>query len=305
VAVRRPRTGAVAVLLLLALLSACTGDPGTPSRTTSAADALRMASYDFSENQVLVEVYAEAARRAGVPVAVAHGIGTREIVWPAVEQGLADAVVEYTGTALAFARPDAAPAQRTSEEALAALHLTLAARGITVLGAAEAEDQNGFVVTRAFADEHDVSALSDLAPLAAGLRFGGPPECPERPFCLIGLERVYGLEFGEVLAMPSRVGTAEALRAGRIDLGLLETTDPRLTESDLVLLADDRELQPHENVVPLVRTEALERWGDRLRTAFDDVSARLTTEDLAQLNRTVEVEGLSPADAAAGWWDAT
>jgi len=303
--VRRPCTGAVAVLLLFALLSACTGDPGTPSPTTSAADALRMASYDFSENQVLVEVYAEAARRAGVPVAVAHGIGTREIVWPAVEQGLADAVVEYTGTALAFARPDAAPARRTSEAALAALHLTLAARGITVLGAAEAEDQNGFVVTRAFADEHDVTALSDLAPLAARLRFGGPPECPERPFCLIGLERVYGLSFGEVLAMPSRVGTADALRAGRIDLGLLETTDPRLTESDLVLLADDRDLQPRENVVPLVRTDALERWGDRLRTAFDDVSARLTTEDLAQLNRTVEVQGLSAADAAAGWWDAT
>ena len=54
-----------------------------------------------------------------------------------------------------------------------------------------------------------------------------------------------------------------------------------------------------------MRTDALERWGDRLRTAFDDVSARLTTEDLAQLNRTVEVEGLSPADAAAGWWAGT
>ena len=302
---RRPRGGAVAVLLLLALLAACTGDPGTPSRVTTAADALRMASYDFSENQVLVEVYAEAARRAGVPVTVAHGIGTREIVWPALEQGLADAVVDYAGTALSVARPDAAPAQRTSEEALAALHLTLAARGITVLGAAEAEDQNGFVVTRDFADEKHVTALSDLAPLAARLRFGGPPECPDRPFCLRGLERVYGLEFGEVLSMPSRVGTADALRTGQIDVGLLETTDARLTASDLVLLADDRGLQPHENVVPLVRSDALGRWGERLRTAFDDVSARLTTQDLAELNRTVEVRGLSAADAAAGWWDAT
>ena len=302
---RRPRTGAVAVLLLLALLSACTGDAGAPAPTTAAADALRMASYDFSENQVLVEVYAEAARRAGIPVAIAHGIGTREIVWPALEQGLVDAVVDYTGTALTFARPDTPPAKRTKEQARAALELTLAHRGIAVLGAAGAQDQNGFAVTRAFAAEHSVGALSDLAPLAGSLRFGGPPECPDRPFCLRGLEEVYGLHFGQVLSMPSRGATADALRTDQIDVGLLETTDPRLTVSDLVLLTDDRELQPHENVVPLVRTDALERWGDRLRTAFDDVSERLTTRDLAKLNRAVEVGNLSPADAAAGWWDAT
>ena len=302
---RRPRTGAVAVLLLLALLPACSGDPGSSAPTTAAADALRMASYDFAENQVLVEVYAEAARRAGVPVAVAHGIGTREIVWPAVEQGLADAVVDYTGTALSFARHDAAPEHLTPGQARAELERTLAARGLIVLGAARAEDQNGFAVTRAFADAHSVGSLSDLVPLAGELRFGGPSECPDRPFCLRGLEDVYGLHFGQVLSMPSRVATADALRADQIDVGMLETTDPRLTVSDLVLLTDDRELQPQENVVPLVRTDALERWGDRLRTAFDDVSARLTTRDLAKLNRAVEVGDLSPADAAAGWWAAT
>jgi osmoprotectant transport system substrate-binding protein len=85
---------------------------------------------------------------------------------------------------------------------------------------------------------------------------------------------------------------------------MLETTNPRLAISGLILLDDDRGLQPPENVVPLVRTDAIERWGDKLRTAFDEVSARLTTEDLVQLNRAVEVEGLTPADAAARWWSA-
>jgi osmoprotectant transport system substrate-binding protein len=303
--VRRPRIGPVAVLLVLALLSGCTGEADAPSpATASAAAGLRMASYDFAENQSLVEVYAEAARRVGIPVTVDHGIGTREIVLPALEQGLADVVVDYTGTALAFARPAAAAAQGTPEEVRAALDRTLFTRGVAVLAPAEAQDQNGFAVSRAFAGEHDVAALSDLAQLAPELRFGGPPECPERPFCLRGLEEVYGLEFGEVLSMPSRVATADALRAGQIDVGMLETTNPRLAVSGLILLTDDRGLQPHENVVPLVRADALERWGERLRTAFDDVSARLTTEDLVQLNRAVEVEGLTPAEAAAGWWDA-
>jgi osmoprotectant transport system substrate-binding protein len=196
--VRRPRSGAVAVLLLVALLPACSGDPGSPAPTAAAADALRMASYDFAENQVLVEVYAEAARRAGVPVAVAHGIGTREIVWPAVEQGLADAVVDYTGTALAFARPDAPAEQSTPEQARAELERTLGGRGITALGAADAEDQNGFAVTRAFADEHHVGALSDLAPLAGSLRAVRVPR-------------------SAVLSPRSRGGVRPALRPGAVD----------------------------------------------------------------------------------------
>jgi osmoprotectant transport system substrate-binding protein len=53
-----------------------------------------------------------------------------------------------------------------------------------------------------------------------------------------------------------------------------------------------------------VRTDAVERWGKELRTALDQVSARLTTDDLIQLNRAVEVEGLTSAEAAARWWDA-
>ena len=301
-AVRRLRAG-LAVLLLLALVPGCTGKSGTPSAATaSAAAALRMASYDFHENQTLVEVYAEAARRAGVPVTVEHGMGTREILSPALEQGLVDVVVDYTGTALAFARADPAPARRPPEEVHAALERTLSTRGVAVLAAAEAQDQNGFAVTRAFAGEHDVSRLSDLAPLAGELAFGGPPECPERPFCLLGLQDVYGLEFADVQAMTSRAETAEALRVGQIDVGMLETTDPRLAVSSLILLTDDRSLQPPENVVPLVRSDALDRWGNHLRTALDGVSARLTTEDLIQLNRLVEVEGLSSAEAAERWW---
>jgi osmoprotectant transport system substrate-binding protein len=302
--VRRSRAGPAVVLLSLGLLVACGGDPAlAPSPATDdPAAAVRLASYDFRENQILVEVYAEAARRAGVPVDVEHGVGTREVVSPALAQGLVDVVIDYTGTALSFARPDAGPAERTPEELHAALELTLGARGVTVLRAAAAEDQNGFVVTVGFAEEHDVSTISDLTPLVSDLRFGGPPECPERRFCLQGLRDVYGLDFAEIRAMPSRAATAEALLGGQIDVGMLETTDPRLAGSSLVLLVDDRGLQPHENVVPLVRADALQRWGDRLRTALDDVSARLTTEDLVRLNQAVESGGLSPAEAADGWW---
>jgi osmoprotectant transport system substrate-binding protein len=285
-------------LLLAALLVACGGEEaptGVPGGT------VRFASYDFQENQILAEVYAEAARRRDVPVMVQHGAGTREVVLPALEQGVVDVVIDYVGTATAFARTGRPLIERTSQELHAALDLTLGPRGVTVLAAAEAQDQNGFAVTTAFASDNDVRELSELTRLAPDLTFGGPPECPDRPFCLPGLREVYDLEFGAFRTMGSRAETVEALLAGEIDVGLLETTDARLAVAPVVLLGDDRLLQPPENVVPLVRTDVLDEHR-ALQGALEETAARLTTADVVRLNRAVELEGLTPAEAAERWW---
>ena len=297
---RRRYPGLLGVLLLLFLL-AC-GGPGEPD-TGEPTATIRFASFDFQENQILVEVYAEGARRHGLPVAVQHGVGPREVVAPALQQGVVDVVVEYLGTALAFARSTGEDLPRDPEEMQAELAAALDERDVEVLDFAQAQDQNGFVVTTAFSAAEGVGKLSELVDLAPTLVFGGPPECPDRPFCLAGLEETYGLEFGEVLSMPSRAATVEALLAGQIDVGLLETTDARLAVAPIRLLIDDRGLQPPENVLPLVRSEVLDRWGEELREALNEVSARITTNDLVQLNRAVEIEGLTPAEAAARWWE--
>ncbi len=295
----RHRPAGLLCALVLVVLAACGAGPepaGPPAQ-------VRFVSYDFPENQILTEVYAEAARRAGLPVSVQHGVGTREVVAPALQQGVVDVVVDYLGTALAFFRPAAGNLSREPAEMHAVLSRTLGGRGVLALDTARAEDQNGFAVTTAFGATNGVGRLSDLVDLAPELTFGGPPECPDRPFCLKGLQEVYGLRFGEVLSMPSRGATVEALLSGQIDVGLLETTDARLAVAPVMLLVDDRGLQPPENVVPLVRRDALERWGDGLKTALNEVSARLTTADLVQLNRAVEIDGLTPEEAAARWWD--
>ena len=289
----------VAVVLVLVGLTAC-GSDGPPQ--TARNDVIRFVSYDFQENQILTELYAEAVQRAGLPVEVEHGIGVREVVAPALEQGVVDVVVEYLGTALVYARPPGSELPVAPEEMRELLAETMADRGIDVLDAARAEDQNGFAVTTAFASEHRTGNLSDLAPLAPELTFGGPAECEDRPLCLPGLRQVYGLEFGEFRTMDSRAATVEALLAGQIDVGLHETTDARLEVAPVTLLIDDQGLQPHENVVPMVRQEVVERWGERLTGALDETSSRLTTTGLIRLNQAVELDGRTPEEAAAEWW---
>jgi osmoprotectant transport system substrate-binding protein len=299
----RPRrfVALAAFAVLPALLVAC-GTAASPE--PAAATTIRFAAYDFSENQILAEVYAQGLRRAGLPVDVQRGVGPREVVEPALEQGVSDVVVDYLGTALEFARPEGSSSGRAPGDLHAELAEALGPRGVTVLDPSAAEDQNGFAVSTAFAAAHSVSTLSDLLALAPDLTFGGPPECADRPLCLPGLQRVYGLHFDRVRSVASRSATVAALVGGQIDVGLLETTDARLGSAPVTLLADDRGLQPRENLVPLVRTGATRRWGHRLTAVLDEVSAMLTTDELVRLNRAVEIDGLSPARAAARWWAA-
>jgi osmoprotectant transport system substrate-binding protein len=68
-----------------------------------------------------------------------------------------------------------------------------------------------------------------------------------------------------------------------------------------VLLEDDRRLQPAENLLPVVRTDALRRHGERLREVLDAVSGHLHTEDLVAINRQVDVDGRPPAEVARTW----
>ena len=84
-------------------------------------------------------------------------------------------------------------------------------------------------------------------------------------------------------------------------MALLFTTDPAL--DDYVELIDDRQLQPAENVTPLVRAEVIERWGAAVVDVIDGVSASLDTRALRELNAADAAEpgSVDVAAIAAGW----
>ena len=138
-------------------------------------------------------------------------------------------------------------------------------------------------------------------PVASQLTLGGPPECPERPFCIPGLRDVYGVEFGNFV--PLDVGgplTVEALRAGEIDVALLFSTSSVIGEESWVLLEDDMALQTAENITPVVRTEVLD---DTITERLNAISAALDTATMTALNGQVEINGEDPADVAASFLD--
>ena len=157
-------------------------------------------------------------------------------------------------------------------------------------------------MTADFAAANGVSTVSDLAALNGTLVLGGPPECPEREFCLIGLQDVYGLDFAEF--KPLDVGgplTVAALEGGEIDVALLFTSDGVIAAKGFVLLEDDMNLQPAENLVPVLRQEIVDAYGQEILDLLDEVSAKVTTAELTELNKRYGLDA-EDADALAAEW---
>jgi osmoprotectant transport system substrate-binding protein len=137
--------------------------------------------------------------------------------------------------------------------------------------------------------------------IASRLILGGPPECPQRPFCLIGLKDTYGLEFKEF--KPLDAGgplTVAAIENGDVDVGLLFTSDPSIAAKGFVLLEDDKHLQLADNLIPVVRQEVLDE-APAIADLLNPWMAKLTQEELTSLNKLVSVDQQDPADAVERW----
>ena len=134
--------------------------------------------------------------------------------------------------------------------------------------------------------------------LAGELVLGGPPEWKTRVNGVVGLRDVYGLNFKEFVALDAGgTLTMTALTNGQIQAGDLFSTDPGLVANNLVALEDPKSLFAAENVVPVIKTAKL---NDTVTKTLNDVSAKLTTEDLISMNAEAAT-GTNLSDIAKKW----
>ncbi|MGH8978017.1 MAG: ABC transporter substrate-binding protein [Acidimicrobiia bacterium] len=295
------------IVVLSVVAAGCGGDDDdddAASSDTSTASgeecgSVVVGSTNFSEQFVVASMYAQVLEAAGCDVEVRDNLGAREVVFPALESGEIDLVAEYVGTLLEFLNEGAGEATADVDASLATLQGYLSERSLTALTPSDAQDRNALAVTKATADANSLTTVSDLQPVAGELVLGGPPECPERPFCQLGYQEVYGLNFAEF--KPLDVGgplTYAALEGGDIDVAVVFSTQGQLDDENLVVLEEDMDLQLAENVLPVIRDDVL---NDTVEAALDEVSAALTTEALIELNRRVDVDKEDPEDVAQSW----
>jgi osmoprotectant transport system substrate-binding protein len=287
--------------MLAAVLAACAGSKPVQPQQPAGPTPVVVASFNFPESVLLADIYGQALQSAGVPVRLELDLGPRELVLPAVHQGLVDVVPEYLGSLLEALDPGADLEGASAVSEARQLAQALKPWNVSVLPPAPANDQNGLVVTQFLAQQYGLHAVSQLVSIAPGLTLGGPTECPSRPFCLLGFQSSYGLRFAHFDAFDDESQRVTALGEQVIEVAVMDTTDGELATGQFVLLSDDRHLQPADNVAPLVSARAVRAYGSRVVTALDAVSARLSSRDLTFLNWRVQVAGYDPAAEAHAW----
>ena len=289
------RTNAVGAVLALALVvTACGSGDGAVD-----GEPIKVASFNFNESVIVAEIYAQGLEANGYQVERKLNLGNREVVKPALESGEIDLVPEYIGSLAGFLGVEQTADSQAMWEAAKTAFEEL---GVTLLQYSPAQDKNAYVVTAETASELGLSTVSDLQPVAGDLRFGGPPECPERPLCLIGLTDLYGLEFAEFVPLDSAGPiTIAALEGGEIDVALLFSTQGIIAANGWVSLEDDKGLNPADNLSPAIRTEVVDAYGDDLVALLDSYSEALTTEDLTELNKRADLDQEDPALLAEEW----
>jgi osmoprotectant transport system substrate-binding protein len=281
------------------LFAACgdDNDDGDSSSATTAGDkgSLTIAGSDFGEQDIVANIYASALLHKGYKVTVKPHLGKRETVQPALQSGDVDLMAEYVGSLLEYLQAGSATSDLTAS--VTKLRELLAPKKLTALEAAGAYDANALVVTKATADKYKLTNTSDLAKVASQLTFGGPPECPTRPLCAPGYKAKYGIEFKtfKPLDVAGPI-TKKALTDGDIDVALLLSSD---LPSGTVLLKDDKNLQPAENLIPVIRTDKL---NDEIKGVLNEVSSKLTVDELIELNqKAASPDKPDAADLATQW----
>ena len=231
----------------------------------SGAGPIVVGSQQYYSNEIIAEIYAQVLETAGYTVTREYQIGQREIYLPQIESGDISVVPEYGGNLLQYYAkdPEATDAGSVREELF-----TVLPRDLTILGSAEAVE--GRPLTQ-----------SETRP-------SGPS----------GLMSVYGVD-ATIDPVEDTGGplTVNALTDGTVNVANIPTSSPAITDNDLVVLEDPKNLILPENVTPLVR-KSLPVGATQ---AIDAVAARLTADELRTLNARSTKEQLESAVIASDW----
>ncbi|GAA1477874.1 glycine betaine ABC transporter substrate-binding protein [Nocardioides aestuarii] len=289
------------------LLAGCAGDDlasdspgGDDSSAGGSGGPVSIAGQSFPEATLMAEMYSQLLADAGYEPDVKL-VDSRDGYMPTFP-GEVDVVPEYVGGIVNFLNADANGAKAEPFEAGDGQQLAddgqqlLDDAGITLLDVSGATDTNAFFVTQEFSESEGVTTLSDLEGMTVTL--AAAPDCEGRLDCEGGLSDQYGIDITEVLPLGyASDQTYQAVIDGEAELGETSTTDGTLESQGLVVLEDDQQIQPAQNLVPAVSTEFLDEHPD-LADVLNPLMAALTTENLTELNGRVAVDREKPEDVA-------
>ncbi len=275
----------------------------TATEGTDAPDgpAIRIGAQDFGESAILAEIYGQVLEARGYQVEQVSVGGFRDVLLAAFDNGEVNFSPEYAASMLEFLNGNAGEATGDADETVELLQAQLDSMQLVALEPAPAVDTNAFVITQETSDELGLTALSDLPADGGGLTLGAPQDCETNPFCLPGLERVYGVDLsGDFVPLESSL-VAESLANDAVQVGVLFSTSGRIADEGWVLLEDDMGMLAADNVTPVLSQDLIDAYGQELQDLIDEISAAIDTATLTDLNKRFDIDREDADDIAAAF----
>ena len=304
----RYATALIAVLLAALALGACGDDDdddggggggdtaGKIERNEANANTkIIVGSKNFTEQKVLGEIYAQGLEAAGYDVQKEFNLGDEKVAFKAFKEGEVTAYPEYTGTALTSlfgVASDDVP--RDPQAAYEQAKEDYADAGGVAYPPTPYTNSNEVGMTQETAEKLGITKISELADVDQDLTLYGTPECRQRLDCLLGLEKVYGLDFKKFVPVSIDL-RHEVLTSGKADLSIVFTTDPQISAENFVLLDDDKQMFPPYNVTFVVKDDLASA---DLEDLVVQLQEGLTDEVMSELNARVDLDKKTPEEVA-------
>lgn len=280
-------------------LVALTGCGSTPATSSAASNTVVIGSKNFTENEILAQMMADLLQKdTNLKVTTKLNMNGTIPVFEAIKSAQIDIYPEYTGTGYMeiLKKPKAA-----SESAMYAYvrKAFQSKYGLEWLKPFGFNDTYALAVTNAYAQAHHITTISDLVPYAPTLLAGIDPECQNRPDCLPGLEKTYGLKFKGIDTMDHSL-VEEAMASGKIQVTDVYTTDGALLKYHLTVLKDNKNFFPAYLAAPLVRM-AWAKAHPQAVTVLNKLAGKLTTSEMERLDYQVDIGNESVQQVAKAW----
>ncbi len=271
----------------------------------NAETTLTIGSKNFTEQQVLGQIYAQGLAAAGYTVETDLNLGDERTALRSLERGTIDAYPEYTGTALlSFFGVQSDELPDDPQQAYQDVRASFAEDGLRAFPPTPFTSSNEIAVTRETAQENDLRRISDLARVDQDLTLYGSPECRQRLDCLLGLRQVYDLDFRRFVPIDI-AQRHEVLTSGRADVSVVFTTDPQIRRERFVLLEDDRDMFPPYNSTLVMKEDTARRAGPDLERTIGLLQRDLTDEAMQELNARVDLDRQTPEAVAQQYLEET
>lgn len=275
----------VLILVLLVSITAC----GSTSESDKNQGAIiRVGTKDFTENLIVGELYALALENAGYDVERVPNIAG-SIIHASIVNDEIDLYPEYTGTGLLsiLKQPMLTDPEQVYQTVKAGYETEFS---ITWLDYSAANDGQGLVIRTDVAEKYGIVTISDLQKNASDIRFASQGEFDEREDGIPALEKTYGAFDWKSSKIYDNGLKYEVLKNNEADVAPAYTTEGQLVNTeDFTLLVDDKQVWPPYNLTPIVRNNILEA-NPEIATILNDISAKLDTKTITELNAKVDVD---------------